>query len=155
MKNNLFFIEEMSIFKKIFFSVIFGLGIFFLFSGGIIYGFVIMGIAINFLMQKGVELDLPNMKYRELMSWYGIKFGKWKQLPDIEYISIFETKKSSRFRAGGGNATYISEVIFKLNMFYQRNKHITLLATKNKDKVMEIATIISQELNVQLNIATK
>ncbi|RPD99669.1 hypothetical protein EGM88_03755 [Aureibaculum marinum] len=114
-----------------------------------------MGIAINFLMQKGVELDLPNMKYRELMSWYGIKFGKWKQLPDIEYISIFETKKSSRFRAGGGNATYISEVIFKLNMFYQRNKHITLLATKNKDKVMEIATIISQELNVQLNIATK
>ncbi|QCX37760.1 hypothetical protein FF125_04665 [Aureibaculum algae] len=155
MEKNFIFIEEMSIFKKIFFSVFLALGIVLLLSGGIFYGFIILGIATKFLMQEGVELDLHNLKYRELVTWYGIKFGKWKKLPDIEYVSVFETKKTSRFRAGGGNATYASELIFKLNLFYQRNKHITLLATENKDKAMEIGNNISNILGVQLNNATK
>ena len=155
MEKNFVFIEEMSIFKKISFSVIFGLGLFILLSGGLILGFILLGIALYFLMQDGVELNLLDMKYRELTSWYGIKFGKWKSLPDIEYVSVFETIKTSRFRAAGGNADHTSSIIFKLNLFYKRNKHITLLSTENKNKALEIGDNISKILDVRLNNAAK
>lgn len=155
MEKNFIFIEEMSIFKKIFFSVILGLSIYLILFEGLFYGLVLLGIALNFLIQKGVELDLLHLKYRELTSWYGIKFGKWKALPNIEYVSVFKTKKTSRFRAGGGNATYASAVVYKLNLFYKRNKHITLLSTENKDSAIEIGDNISKILDVRLNNATK
>lgn len=155
MEKNFVFIEEISIFKKIFFSLILGLALFIIISGGLIQGFILLGIALYFLMQGGVELNLLDMKYKELTSWYGIRFGKWKSLPDIEYVSVFKTTKTKRFRAAGGNAAHSSSVIFKINLFYGRNRHITLLSTENKKKALEIGDNISKVLSVRLNDATK
>lgn len=106
-------------------------------------------------MQNGVELNLLEMKYRELSSWYGLKFGKWKALPNIKYVSIFETKKGNRVRAGGGNATHFYTKIFKLNLFYNKNEHITLLESENENEVFEMGDNISKILNVKFYNATK
>ncbi len=155
MERNFVFIEDISIYKKVFLSLVFGIGILSLLSGGLFLGFVLSGIALNFLMQNGVELNLLDMKYRELSSWYGLRFGKWKPLPSIKYVSIFETKKRSRLRAGGGNAAHFSVVVFKLNLFYSKNKHITLLTSEDKDKVLEIGDNISKILGVKFHKALK
>ena len=106
-------------------------------------------------MQKGVELNLDAMKYRELYSWYGLRFGKWETLPKIDYVSIFKTKKGSRLRAGGGNAAHFITEIYKLNLFYNRNKHITLLESEDENKVFDAGNNISKLLNIKLHIPTK
>ena len=155
MERNFIFIEDVSIYKKLFLSLLLAISIYLVLFGGLFYGLIIFGISLRFLMQKGVELNLLDMKYRELSTWYGLKFGKWKPLPNINYVSIFETKKGSRIRAGGGNAAHFSIKIFRLNLFYDKNKHIPLLASEDKNKVSEIGDNISKILDVKFHKATK
>ena len=155
MEKNFIFIEDISIYKKVFLSILLVFSIYLILFGGLFYSLILFGIALRFLMQEGVELNLLDMKYRELSSWYGLKFGKWKPLPNIEYISIFKTKKGSRLRAGGGNATHFSAEIFKLNLFYNKNKHLTLLESEDKNKVLEIGDNISKILNIKFHNAIK
>ncbi len=155
MEKNFIFIESISIYKKVFLSVILALSMFMILFDGLFYGLILLGISLRFLMQNGVELDLADMKFRKLNSWYGIKFGKWQTLPKIEYVSIFETKKGSRLRASGGSAAHFSTVIFKLNLFYSKNKHLTLLSSEDKNKVFTIGDNISKILDVKFHNATK
>ncbi len=155
MEKNFIFIENISIYKKIFLSILFALSIYLMLFEGFLYGLIFFGISLRFLMQKGVELNLLDMKYRELSSWYGLKFGKWQTLPAIKYVSIFETKKGTRVRARGGNAAHFSAKIFKLNLFYNKNKHITLLESEDENKVSEIGDNISKILDVKFHNATK
>jgi hypothetical protein len=155
LEKNFIFIESISIYKKIFLSLLLAISIYLILFGGLFYGLIIFGISLRYLMQKGVELDLLNMKHRELSSWYGLKFGKWQALPNIKYVSIFETKKGNRVRAGGGNAAHFSTIIFKLNLFYNKNKHITLLESEDENKVFEIGNNISKILDIKFHNATK
>ena len=155
MEKNFIFIETISLYKKIFLSTLLALSVYLILFEGLFYGLIFFGIALRFLMQKGVELNLDGMKYRELFSWYGVRFGKWNTLPKIDYISIFKTKKGSRVRAGGGNAAHFTTEIFKLNLFYNRNKHITLLESEDENKVFDAGNNISKILNVKLHKATK
>ena len=155
MEKNFIFIENISIYKKAFLSLLLALSLYLIIFNGHIISYALLGIALRYVMQEGIELNLLDMKYRELFSWYGLKFGKWKSLPKIEYVSIFETKKGNRIRATGGNATHFSTKIFKLNLFYSKNKHITLIASEDKNKVFEMGDNISKILNVKFRNATK
>jgi len=155
LEKNFIFIESISIYKKVFLSLLLTLSLYLIIFNGHIISYALLGIALRYLMEEGVELNLLNMKYRELFSWYGLKFGKWKPLPKIEYVSIFETKKGNRIRATGGNAAHFSMKIFKLNLFYSKNKHITLIDSEDRNKVFEIGDNISKILNVKFHNATK
>ena len=88
------------------------------------------------------------------MVW-GLKFGKWQALPNIEYVSVFETKKTSRLRASTTSAAHFSEVVFKLNLFYAKNKHIALLTSKDKNRVIDAGENISKILNIRFHKALK
>jgi len=155
MQTNFLFIKKIGIYKKVPFSIVLVLSVLLILLGGYFYGLVLLGISLRFLMEEGVELDLSEKRYRQLTSWYGIKFGKWQTLPKIEYVSIFETKKRSRVRAGGGNAAHFSEVIFKLNLFYKKNKHISLLDSEDRDEILKIGDNISKILNIRFHKALK
>jgi len=155
MQTNFLFIKKIGIYKKIPFSILLVLSVLLILLGGYFYGLVLLGISLHFLMEEGVELDLSENKYRQLIAWYGIKFGKWQTLPLIEYVSIFETKKKSQVRAGGGNAAHFSEVIFKLNLFYKKNKHISLFESEDKDMVLKIGDNISKILDIRFHKALK
>ena len=56
-------------------------------------------------------------KYREIYSVVGIDFGKWKDLPELEYVSVFETTENKRVQAMGATTT-MKNNIYKLNLFY-------------------------------------
>ena len=95
-------------------------------------GFILIGIGIFLLLIEGSEFDFKNQKYREIKSVLGISFGKWKSIPDIEYISIFRTNETTTLRSRTAEANVSNEII-KLNLFYNSNQKIEAYNTYNLD----------------------
>ncbi|WP_296384114.1 hypothetical protein, partial [Winogradskyella sp.] len=109
-------------------------------------GFILIGIGIFLLLIEGSEFDFKNQKYREIKSVLGISFGKWKSIPDIEYISIFRTNETTTLRSRTAEANVSNEII-KLNLFYNSNQKIEAYNTYNLDD----AFIKAKEIGLLLN----
>ena len=137
--------------KFIFGTAFFVLGVLFLPH---IFGFVICGLSFFFIHTTGIEIDLENKKYRSIIAFFSLIFGKWKPLPDIEYVSVFRTSETTTIRAMSAEANIKNEVI-KVNLFYNTNQKIEAYNTQNIDNAFEKAKQIATILNVDILDATE
>ena len=112
---------------------------------------ILLGVML--LIVEGTEIDLASKTYRKINSVFGIKFGSWQPLPDIEYVSVFSTKERVTARALSAETTN-SEDIIVLNLFYDRNKKISAYRTNNIKDAYEVAFHISDALMVDVLDAT-
>lgn len=138
---------------KIIFSVVLGLFSFYLFYSGTLFGLVLLGAALKLAMREGVEIALEGKAYRKIYSVFGLKFGTWKLLPTIEYISIFETKKNSRARVIAAQAD-LAFRIFRINLFYKGNKHIVAYETEEREEGFKVAKHLAMVLDTEIHDAT-
>ncbi|WP_158846259.1 hypothetical protein [Algibacter sp. L1A34] len=106
------------------------------------------------MLREGSEIDLASKKYREIYSVMGIKFGVWKDLPDIEYVSVFKTKENKRVQGMGASANFSNEV-YKLNLFYNRNNKIEVYLAEDISNAFENAKYIADVLNIDVFDATE
>ena len=146
-------LRKVPIMKIVFGALLFLVGIY----GAITnnpFNLVLSGIGVFLMLREGSEIDLASKKYRELYSVLGINIGKWKDLPDIEYVSVFKTKEKKRVQAMGASAN-ISNQIYKLNLFYNRNKKIEAYITEDINDAFENAKYLSQVLNIDVLDATE
>lgn len=130
---------------------------FFLFGFSLLfhfYGFILCGMSVFFFSKDGSEIDLDSKTYRTFFSLFGYRFGKWKTLPDVEYVSVFKTAEINTVRSLGAEANVKSDVI-QLNLFYNRNQKITAYTTKYEADAFKIAREIAQILNIDILDATK
>lgn len=127
---------------------------FYLFLEGYIFGLVFFAVALKLALREGIEVDLSGVKYRKTYTILGFTDGKWKVLPSIEYVSIFKTKKKSRARVVAAQAIMATEV-YKVNLFYNTNKHIEAYVSEEKDEAVAIAKQISEVLSLEIHDATE
>jgi len=106
------------------------------------------------MLQEGSEINLSSKKYREIYAVLGIKFGKWKDLPPVEYVSVFKAKENKRVQGLGASANFSNEV-YKLNLFYNRNKKIEAYITEDLEDAFMNAKYISEILNIDILDATE
>ncbi len=125
----------------------------FLFFEGPLYGIILLGVALELALRKGIELDLDEKKYRNIYSIFAINFGRWKELPETEYISVFKTIKNTRSRVITAEAT-LGFQVFKVNLFYNRNKHIEVYISDEIEDAFSIAKHIATVLDVDILDAT-
>ncbi|WAC00857.1 hypothetical protein N7U66_11435 [Lacinutrix neustonica] len=131
--------------------------IFFIFGFSLLfhfYGFLICGMSTFFFYTDGSEIDLDSKTYRTFISLFGFRFGQWKALPDIEYISVFSTSEINTIRSLGAEANIKSDVI-QLNLFHNRNQKITAYTTTDKKDAFKMADEIAQILNIDILDATE
>ena len=138
---------------KVIFSIVLVILSIYLYFSGTYFGIILLGAALKLSLREGFELDLDGKKYRKLYSILGINFGSWKALPTIEYVSVFKTVKNSRARVITAEANLGFEV-FKLNLFYETNKHIEVYVSENKENAFKIANHIAMILYVEVYDAT-
>lgn len=119
-----------------------------------VFSLVLSGIGVFLMLTQGSEIDLESKKYRELHSVLGVDFGKWKTLPDIEYVSVFASTESSRVRGMGASANFKTKVI-KLNLFYNKNKKIEAYRTINTNDAFKVAKHLSEALSIDILDATE
>ncbi|WP_452230380.1 MULTISPECIES: hypothetical protein [unclassified Lacinutrix] len=139
--------------KFIFGLAFFAMGLSWLLSGNL-FGMIICGIAAFFFHSDGSEIDLKTKKYRNIISFFGLHFGKWKDLPEIEYVSVFATSETTTVRALSAEAN-VSNAVIQLNLFHNGNQKITAYTTTSKVEAFKIAKQIAQILSIDILDATK
>ncbi len=145
-------LQPISTLKNIFAGVS-ALVSFYLFLQGYIFGLVFFGVALKLALREGIEVDLNGIRYRKIYAILGFADGKWKVLPSIEYISVFKTKKKSRTRVISAEATMQLEV-YKVNLFYNTNKHIEAFVAEEKEDAFKVANQIAEVLSLEIYDAT-
>ncbi|WP_431156888.1 hypothetical protein [Winogradskyella poriferorum] len=103
---------------------------------------IFISIGIGFCVQKRIYVDLANSKFRPSYEIGPIKIGKWQQIINYEYISIF----TQPLKDGGS--------IFEVNLWYDRNKHFKLYEGNDYLQNFMIGFEISEKLNIDLLDAT-
>lgn len=152
--NTITYLKDVPAMKKFFgiLNILFGLYIFL--TANIIFGAIFMAIGINLILTEGSQINLENKTYRNIKSLFGIHFGKWKPCPEYEYISVFKTRESQTVNVVTASATFKSDVIL-LNLFYDRNKHLTCYKTDNKQEAFKVAEHFKLALDVDILDATE
>ncbi|WP_299337654.1 hypothetical protein [uncultured Psychroserpens sp.] len=106
------------------------------------------------LKTEGSEINLESKTYRKINSFLGVHFGKWQPLQNPEYISVFNTTEDITVRALSAETTNSFPIIV-LNIFYERNKKITVYKTKHVKDAFEVASHIADALMIDLLDATE
>lgn len=99
--------------------------------------FIVIGLGLN--VAEGSEINLSAKTFRTFNSLFGFKIGSWKTIPNFEYVSVFKTKESQTVRVVVTAETTQQYDIILVNLFYNRNKHITFYKTTDKKKAFEVA----------------
>jgi len=117
-------------------------------------GFILIGMGFFFLLVEGSEFNFQNKTYRRIKSILGISIGKWKSIPEIEYVSVFRTNEITTLRNRTAEANVSNEII-KLNLFYNTNQKIEAYNTYNVDDAFIKAKEIASLLNIDILDATE
>ncbi|MEO1012508.1 MAG: hypothetical protein AAFX53_14475 [Bacteroidota bacterium] len=99
--------------------------------------------ALYFSLVKDVLFDLVNRKYKEQYRVGPLKFGQWRRLPKIDYVSVFKQPK-----ADGG-------FVYETNLWYNRNKHFNIYESDSPDAVFLMGESVAKALHVKLLDATE
>jgi len=151
--DNIVFKEKAAILMLLLGVVLFAAGIVLLIYG-YLYGGVLCGLSIFYLRQEGSEIDFDTNTYRTFTEVLGMRFGKWKELPKIEYVSVFSTTESVIVRSRSAEATVKSDIIV-VNLFYNGNHRIKAYKAKKKKEAFNIAKQIAERLKIDILDATE
>lgn len=103
------------------------------------------GLVIN------LRFDFKRQRWKKQFTVGPLKFGFWKPLPLINYISVFEQLENSYDEYGRGGEKYYS---YNVNLWYAGNKHITVYSHSVKSASFNFAERIAIQLKVDLLDAT-
>ena len=103
---------------------------------------------------KGIELDLTNKKYRTVKIIGNQSFGRWQDLPQIKYISVFRTIIASSVMGRSGATVTNREKTILINLVHGKNQRLRVYKTENTDDAFEKAKYFSEKLNVRIFDAT-
>ncbi|MDT0555633.1 hypothetical protein [Patiriisocius hiemis] len=139
---------------KIVFSIVISLFSFYALIQGNLFGLVLLAVGLRLGVREGIEMEVEGVKYRKIYSIFGINLGFWRDLPEIEYISLFKTTRKTRSRVITAEAT-LGFVVYRVNLFYEKNKHIQVYESDDRANSLEIAKHIATVLDVDIWDASK
>ena len=91
--NTIIFKRKSPILLNIFGVGFFIVGLIATFTGNLL-GLIFCLVSILFFQRKGSEIQLKSKRYRTFTDILGIRFATWKNLPEIDYISVFRTNET-------------------------------------------------------------
>jgi len=151
--NIITYLKPNVLMKNVFGYVLFLLGLFIAVTTNILFGLIFIAIGINMVSTEGSEINLSTRTYRKVKSVFGINIGKWKAFPDFEYVSVFKTKENQTVNVVSATTTFTNDIIM-LNLFYDRNKHITVYKTDDRANAFKVANHLKLALNIDVLDAT-
>ncbi|SNR56914.1 hypothetical protein SAMN04488009_2494 [Maribacter sedimenticola] len=104
--------------------------------------FILPG-ALTFSIVKDVLFDLQNKRYKLQYGVGPIRYGIWKELPEIEYVSVFKQPLVD------GN------FIYEANLWYAKNRHFNVYESESKQQAYLFGENIAKILEIDLLDATE
>ena len=109
----------------------------------VVYLIILFGILIVYVLPI-IARHYIHLNFSELKIKYSYSIGvfninkKWKNLEDLNYISVFHTENG-----------------YEVNLWYKKNKILSLFALEDFNIVFEKAFFFSEKLNIDLLDARK
>ncbi len=97
----------------------------------------------------GIQIDLKNKLHREYVAIFGYKFGKWKMIPAIEYVTVFVELYSQQ----KGMVSITSEDTFakiKISLIASKTQRFDAGLFDDKMLAMKKGAEIARALNTKL-----
>jgi len=138
MSHIITYTKPISPFKVVFGILIILFAFYIIIFNSLLFGLFMIGFAIYLVSTSGSQFNMDSNTYRMIWSIFGIHIGKWVKSPDFEYISVFKGKQKQRVNSLGASTTFTDDV-FLINLFYDRNKHLTFYRSFDKGDAFKVA----------------
>ena len=99
----------------------------------------LLGFAIYLSLTQNYLFDFSKKKFKKEISFLFLRFGRWKKLPELEYVSVFL------------NANKEIEV----NFWYFKNIHFKIAVYYDYNDAIEAGFKIAYKMEIDLLDATK
>lgn len=101
---------------------------------------------LRFSVITAVCFDLGGRCYKKEYRVGPVRVGKWKQLPDIEYVSVFKQAVTLPGEDDGH--------VYNVNVWYGHNRHFTIYTKADSKAAYDMALYIASRLKIELLDAT-
>lgn len=109
---------------------------------------ILAGIFVSFT-NTGIQIDFENNSYKEYFGLLFLKFGKWKPLPKIQYVTMFIDRAVQEMHVASISGTQTLDDI-KINLVIAKNSYITAGKFKNKTESMKTGKYLAVNLKTKL-----
>ena len=99
-------------------------------------------------------LDLEHLRYKRNRIWGKMSLGKWTDLPQGSYLSVFATTLVCTSHSITYRRIDYKERVVKVNLIYDKNHRLMVFQSYNADEAMAVAMKISQRLHLRIFDAT-
>jgi hypothetical protein len=99
--------------------------------------------ALYFSVVKDLLFDLQNRKFKVQYCIGPLKLGQWRNLPEIDYVSVFKQPKAN------------GDFVYETNLWYGQNKHFNIYESTDSSPVFIMGETVAKALNVRLLDATE
>jgi hypothetical protein len=151
--NIITYVKDIPLMKKVFGFALISFGLAGIIGGSLLFGVIFISLGSGMMLTEGAQINITTRRYRKIKSIFGLEFGTWEPYPDFEYVSVFKTKESQTVNVVTASATSTSDIIL-LNLFYNRNKHVTVYKTNSIDDAFKVAEHLKLALKIDVLDAT-
>ena len=97
----------------------------------------------------GIQLDFTKNSFKKYLGLIFFKFGKWKPLPEIQYVTVFVDRSVQEMHVASVSGTQTLNDL-KINLVIEKNTNISIGKFKNKTEAMKAGHLLAINLNTKL-----
>jgi len=105
-----------------------------------------MALGLRFSVITSVWFDMKGRRYKREYKVGPVRVGKWKELPDIEYVSVF---RQAVILPGEDDGH-----VYNVNVWYGKNQHFTIYTNAEEKPAYNMALYIASRLKIDMLDAT-
>lgn len=106
--------------------------------------------AYSFFTCYGIVLDVENKRYKKVLFFRNKAKGRWNDLPEINYVSIFNTTVVSTSHSLSYNCIELKKQVLIINLVYDKNTRLSVFETTNYDEALGKARYIANSLQLPI-----
>ena len=92
-----------------------------------------------FAYQIGVEINFVDRKFRNVSIYGPQRFGTWKALPELKYVSLFKTNLIHSVTGRSGTSVSQKAFVIQVNLITEQKKRIMLYEGKDLAEAVVLA----------------
>ena len=113
-------------------------------------GFIALAVGLGlFFMVVGIQIDFDKKLHREFFGLFGIKFGKWRVMHAIDYVTVFIEHYAQRGSVASIDNTRQFRKV-KISLIVTKTEKYDAGYFNDKWKAMEAGKMIARKLNIKL-----
>jgi hypothetical protein len=111
-------------------------------------GFLVIGPAF-FLLKTGIRINFQERSFQEYRGVFGLYFGPWKKLPEIEYVTVYMETESQGMNVQSISGENIN-THFNTDLIFPEPNRLKVISFPDKTAAIEAGRVLAEKLHSRL-----